>query len=161
MPSNAHHYTATISWERKDAVFTDNRYSRAHRWSFDGGIEVPASSSPLNVRLPFSLAEAVDPEEALVAALSSCHMLSFLYVAAKQGFVVESYRDEAIGVMSKNVEGRLAVTEVTLHPKIVFARDKRPSPAQHESMHHQAHEECYIANSVKTDVRCEAVDVTP
>jgi organic hydroperoxide reductase OsmC/OhrA len=160
MPSDTHRYTAVVSWERKNAVFTDNRYSRAHRWTFDGGIEVAASASPQVVPLPFSLAEAVDPEEALVAALSSCHMLFFLSIAAKQGFVVESYRDEAIGVMGKNASGKMAITEVTLRPRIVFGRDKRPSPAQHESIHHEAHEQCFIANSVTTDVRCEPVDAT-
>ena len=154
------HYTAVITWKRDGAVFTDNRYSRAHRWKFDGGIEVPASSSPHVVRVPFSVAEAVDPEEAMVAALASCHMLSFLYVAAKQGFVVESYRDEATGVMAKNADGKLAITQVTLRPHVMFAGDKRPSSAQHEAMHHEAHAECFIANSVKTDVRCEPVEVT-
>jgi len=97
-------YTAVITWERNGAVFTDNRYSRAHRWNFDGGIELPASASPHVVPLPLSVAEAVDPEEAFVVALASCHMLWFLSIAAKQGFVVESYRDEATGVMAKNAE---------------------------------------------------------
>src|SRR4051794_3275566 len=101
------HYTVTIEWKRDGALFTDNRFSRAHRWTFDGGIEVPASSSPSVVRLPLSVAAAVDPEEAFVASLASCHMLSFLYVAAKQGFVVESYRDESIGELAKNAEGRM------------------------------------------------------
>src|SRR5687768_15174239 len=95
-------YTATIEWSRNGAVFTDNRYRRGHRWLFDGGVEVPASSSPHIVPLPLSVAAAVDPEEALVASLSSCHMLGFLYTAAKRGFVVESYRDEAVGVMAKD-----------------------------------------------------------
>ncbi len=155
------HYTAVITWERGGAVFKDNRYSRAHRWTFDGGIEVPASASPHVVPLPLSLAEAVDPEEAFVASLASCHMLSFLFIAAKQGFVVESYRDEATGVMARNADGKLAMTQVTLHPRLTFAGEKRPSAAQHEAMHHEAHEQCYIASSVKTDVRCEALDVTP
>jgi len=153
-------YTAVITWERNGAVFTDNRYSRAHRWNFDGGIELPASASPHVVPLPLSVAEAVDPEEAFVVALASCHMLWFLSIAAKQGFVVESYRDEATGVMAKNADGKLAMTQVTLRPRLMFAREKRPSAAQHEAMHHEAHEQCFIASSVKTDVRCEAVDVT-
>src|SRR5438067_11668849 len=106
-------YTAVITWERDGAVFTDNRYSRGHRWSFDGGVEIPASASPHVVPLPLSVAEAVDPEEAFIAALSSCHMLWFLWIAADQGFVVESYRDEATGVMGKNGDGKLAVTQVT------------------------------------------------
>ncbi len=153
-------HTAIITWERNGAVFTDNGYSRGHRWNFDGPIEIPASASPHVVPIPLSVAEAVDPEEAFVAALASCHMLSFLFVAAKQGFVVESYRDEATGVMSRNADGRLAMTQVTLRPRLVFAGEKRPSAAQHEAMHHEAHGQCFIANSVKTDVRCVAVDVT-
>ena len=153
-------YTAVITWERNGAVFTDNRFSRGHRWDFDGGVEVPASASPHVVPLPLSVAAAVDPEEAFIAALASCHMLWFLSLAAKQGFLVDSYRDEAIGVMAKNADGKLAMTQVTLRPRLMFAREKRPSVAQHEAMHHGAHEQCFIASSVKTDVRCEAVDVT-
>lgn len=149
----AHEYRATVKWKRADgAVFTDQRYSRGHAWAFDGGITVPASSSPLSVKLPYSVAEAVDPEEALVAALSSCHMLTFLYVAAKQGFVVDSYEDQAVGEMTKNERGRMWVSKVTLNPAIVFAGDKRPTPEQLDHLHHLAHEECYIANSVKCEV---------
>jgi organic hydroperoxide reductase OsmC/OhrA len=154
------HYTAVVTWERNGAAFTDNRYSRAHRWNFDGGIEVAASASPHVVPLPLSVEEAVDPEEAFVAALAACHMLWFLSLAAKQGFVVESYHDEASGVMAKNAEGKLAMTQVTLRPHLVFAGENRPSRAQHEAMHHGAHEQCFIASSVKTDVRCEPVDMT-
>jgi organic hydroperoxide reductase OsmC/OhrA len=153
-------YTAVVTWERAGAVFTDNRYSRGHRWSFDGGIAVPASASPHVVPLPLSVAEAVDPEEAFVAALASCHMLWFLSIAAEQGFVVESYRDAATGVMGKDADGKVAMTRVTLRPGVRFAAGKRPSAAQHEAMHHEAHRQCFIASSVKTDVRCEAVDVT-
>ncbi len=153
-------HTAVISWTRNGAVFTDNRYSRAHRWSFDGGTEVPASASPHAVPLPLSVAEAVDPEEAFVAALASCHMLWFLSLAAKQGFVVESYHDEATGVLAKAADGKLSMTQVTLRPRLVFAGAKRPSPAQHEALHLEAHEQCFIARSVKTDVRCEALDAT-
>jgi len=152
-------YKVLITWRRNGAAFTDKRYSREHAWSFDGGIEIRASASPHVVPLPFSVEEAVDPEEAFVAALASCHMLSFLFVAAKQGFVVESYQDEAIGVLARNPDGKLAMTEVTLYPTLVFA-GKRPSADQHNAMHHEAHEECFIASSVKTDVRCEARDVT-
>jgi organic hydroperoxide reductase OsmC/OhrA len=148
----AHQYHASVKWKRDGTSFTDQRYSRAHTWSFDGGIEVPASSSPLSVRLPFSVAEAVDPEEALVAALSSCHMLTFLYVAAKQGFVVESYTDEAVGEMTRNERGKFWVSKVVLAPNIMFAGDKRPTSEQLDELHHLAHEECYIANSVKSEV---------
>jgi len=147
-----HQYRATVKWVRDGSAFTDQRYSRGHTWRFDGGIEVPASSSPLSVRLPYSVAAAVDPEEAFVAALSSCHMLTFLYVAAKQGFVVDEYADEAVGEMSKNERGRLWVSKVTLAPAITFSGAKRPSPGQLDELHHLAHEECYIANSVKAEV---------
>jgi organic hydroperoxide reductase OsmC/OhrA len=152
---NMSEYFATIEWNRSGAVFTDNKYSRGHRWSFDGGVEVPASSSPHSVRLPFSVENAVDPEEALVAALSSCHMLTFLYLAAKKKFLVESYRDEAVGFMEKNAEGRLAITRVTLRPEIKFGGELIPTADELAQLHHAAHEECYIANSVKTDVRVE------
>jgi organic hydroperoxide reductase OsmC/OhrA len=147
-----HQYRATVTWRRGDAKFTDQRYSRGHEWSFDGGVTVPASSSPLSVRLPYSVAEAVDPEEALVAALASCHMLTFLYVAAKQGFVVDSYADDAVGEMSKNERGKLWVSRIILSPAIVFVGEKRPSAEQLDELHHLAHEECYIANSVKSEV---------
>lgn len=153
-------HSAVISWERKGAAFVDNRYSRAHRWNFDGGIEIPASASPHSVPPPLSIPEAVDPEEAFVAALASCHMLWFLSIAAERGFVVESYRDDATGVLARNVEGKLAVTRVTLHPRVSFAGENRPSAARHEAMHHEAHERCFIASSVRTDVRCDAVDAT-
>ncbi|MFS8144214.1 OsmC family protein [Rhizobium sp. BR 249] len=147
-------YGATIAWERNGETFTDNRYSRAHRWTFDGGVEVRASSSSHVVPLPYSAEDAVDPEEAFVASLSSCHMLWFLSISAKQGFCVDGYTDAAEGVMEKNAEGRLAMTVVTLRPHVVFSGDKRPSLSELEALHHRAHEECFIANSVKTEVRC-------
>jgi organic hydroperoxide reductase OsmC/OhrA len=152
-------YRVLIKWRRNGAAFTDNRYSRGHSWKFDGGLEIRASASPHVVPLPLSVEEAVDPEEAFVAALASCHMLWFLSIAAQQGFVVESYQDEATGVLAKDPDGKLAMTQVTLHPKLVFT-GKRPSADQHDAMHHEAHEECFIASSVKTNVRCEAWDVT-
>jgi len=143
-------HTATISWERRGAKFVDNRYSRAHRWEFDGGAVVPGSASPHNVPPQFADAAAVDPEEAFVAALSSCHMLWFLFIAAKRGHVVESYRDEAIGKMAKGPNGKLAVTEVTLRPHSIFAGTVS-AHAVH-AMHEEAHAECFIANSVKTEL---------
>jgi organic hydroperoxide reductase OsmC/OhrA len=152
-------HTATILWERGGAKFTDVRYSRGHRWLFDGGVDVPASSSPHVVPLPMSVAQAVDPEEAFVASLSSCHMLSFLYVAAKRGFVIDSYRDEAVGDMAKNAEGRTAITVVTLRPAIVYSGERTPTRAEQDAMHHEAHDLCFISNSVKADVRCEPVEV--
>jgi organic hydroperoxide reductase OsmC/OhrA len=153
----AHEYRATVQWSRGDAKFTDQRYSRGHSWAFDGGITVPASSSPLSVRLPYSVAEAVDPEEAFVAAVSSCHMLTFLYVAAKQGFVVDDYADEAVGVMTKNEQGRMWISRVTLAPAIRFSGEKRPTSQQMDELHHLAHEECYIANSVKSEIVVQGV----
>ena len=147
-------YTATITWERNGALFTDNRYSRGHRWSFDGGVDVPASSSPAVVKLPLSVAEAVDPEEAFVASLSSCHMLSFLWVAARQGFVVERYVDEASGILGKNAEGREAMTRVTLRPAVAFSGPP-PTPEEFAQLHEKTHERCFIANSVKTEIVLE------
>lgn len=149
-------YTAQVSWERGDARFIDNRYSRAHRWRFDGGIEVPASSSPQSVPLPLSCAEAVDPEEAFIAALASCHMLFFLSIAAKRGFCVDRYEDEAEGLMSREA-GKLAITRVTLRPRAAFCGERLPGRGELDEMHHAAHEECYIANSVKAEVRCEPI----
>ncbi|MBO0764193.1 MAG: OsmC family protein [Hyphomicrobiaceae bacterium] len=152
----AHEYAATVSWKRgSDEPFIDNKYSRGHSWVFDGGVTVPASSSPLSVRLPFSRADAVDPEEALVAALSSCHMLTFLYLAAKQGFVIDTYDDEPVGIMTKNARGKLFMSRVTLRPRIAFSGPKHPNPAELAQLHHHAHEECYIANSVLTEVTIE------
>jgi organic hydroperoxide reductase OsmC/OhrA len=148
-------HQATILWQRNGAAFTDNRYNRGHVWQFDGGVEVPASSSPHNVRVPMSVEAAVDPEEAFVAALSSCHMLWFLSLAAKRGFVVDQYRDEAFGVMGKNAEGKQAITLVTLRPHVTFSGDRQPTTNELDDLHHQAHEECFIANSVKAEVRCE------
>jgi organic hydroperoxide reductase OsmC/OhrA len=152
----SHEYKATVHWARSgDAAFTDNRYSRAHTWSFDGGIEVPASSAPSSVRLPYSVADAVDPEEALVAAASSCHMLTFLFIAAKAGFVVDNYRDDALGVMTNNERGKLFVSKITLRPAIAFC-GKEPSEDELAALHHRAHEECYIANSIRAEVVVEA-----
>lgn len=149
----AHTYGARVAWRRNGAVFTDNRYSRGHEWSFDGGTTVPASASPLVVREPLSVAAAVDPEEAFVAAASSCHMLWFLSIAAKRGFTVESYTDDASGVMEKNAEGRVAITTITLHPKVEFTTTKLPTADELAKLHHDAHEECYIANSIRSEIR--------
>lgn len=146
-----------VEWNRDGAAFIDNRYSRRHRWLFDGGIEVTASASPHVVPLPLSVAEAVDPEEAFVASLSSCHMLWFLSIAAKRGFVVDRYRDEAAGVMAKDTSGKLAMTCVTLSPEVHFGGDIRPTADEVIAVHHEAHEQCFIARSVKTEVRCEPV----
>jgi organic hydroperoxide reductase OsmC/OhrA len=148
-------YVTTVAWERLDAAFSDNKYSRAHVWHFDGGASVPASSSPHHVPVPYSEAANVDPEEAFVAALASCHMLWFLSIAAKRGFVVDRYTDRAVGMMAKNEAGRLAMTRVTLHPHTVFVAPRLPSDEDIHALHHEAHESCYIANSVKTVVDAE------
>ena len=149
-----------VTWDRQEAVFTDNRYSRAHRWRFDGGIEVPASSSPHVVPLPMSVAAAVDPEEAFVVSLSSCHMLWFLSLAAAKRWVVDSYRDAAVGTLAKNDAGKLVMTVVTLRPEVVFGGERQPSTAEIEALHHRAHEECFLANSVKTKVCCEPPELS-
>jgi organic hydroperoxide reductase OsmC/OhrA len=145
-------FEAQVSWERGAQPFIDNRYSRAHAWQFDGGLRVPASSSPLSVPLPMSDPANVDPEEALVAAVSSCHMLFFLSIAAQRGFVVDSYTDAALGTLDTNSEGRKAMTVITLRPAIVFSGERAPSDEELAAIHHAAHERCYIANSIKADI---------
>lgn len=145
-------YTAKITWKSDSPEeFTRNKYTRGHSWSFDGGVVVPASSSPHAVRLPFSVEKAVDPEEALVAAASSCHMLSFLWVASRKGFTVESYEDDAVGEMTKNDDGKEWVSTITLEPTIVWVGDA-PNSDQLAELHHEAHELCYIANSIKSQI---------
>jgi organic hydroperoxide reductase OsmC/OhrA len=148
-------YTAELVWERGAQDFTGNKYSRRHLLRFDGGTEVPGSSSPSVVPVPMSDPAAVDPEEAFVASLSACHMLWFLAIAAKRGFIVDRYEDSAVGVLERNAERRFAMTTVTLRPRIVFSGTRLPTPEELEQLHHKAHEECYIANSVKTEVRVE------
>jgi organic hydroperoxide reductase OsmC/OhrA len=145
-------FEATIAWERGAQAFADNRYSRAHEWRFDGGLTVPGSSSPHSVPLPMSDPAAVDPEEALVAALSSCHMLFFLSIAAQRGFVVDSYVDRAVGLMDKDADGKMAMTRITLAPAIQFSGEGTPLPSELDAIHHAAHDKCYIANSIKAEV---------
>jgi organic hydroperoxide reductase OsmC/OhrA len=147
-------YTATIEWSRGNAPFVDQKYPRAHRWRFDGGAVVAGSSSPHVVPLPHSDASAVDPEEAFVASLSSCHMLWFLSIAAKRGFVVDAYVDAASGTLARDAQRRMAMTEVVLRPRVRF-HGAVPDAATHEAMHHEAHDACFIANSVRTEVRVE------
>jgi organic hydroperoxide reductase OsmC/OhrA len=147
----AHAYGATVLWRRGDQTFTDRQYSRGHLWRFDEGVEVPASSSPLVVPR-HSVAAAVDPEEAFIASLSSCHMLFFLDFASRAGFRIDSYEDAAVGEMAKNEAGKLYVAKVTLSPRIVFSGDKRPGEADIAALHHTSHEECFIASSVKTEI---------
>lgn len=149
-------YTANVHWTRGDAQFTDNRYSRRHAWHFDGGAEVPGSSSPQSVPVPYSDPEAVDPEEALVAALSSCHMLFFLSIAAKRGHRIDEYADDAEGFLERDADGRMSMTRVVLHPRIAFSGDHPPSSADVRAMHDAAHHACYIANSVKAVIEIES-----
>jgi organic hydroperoxide reductase OsmC/OhrA len=146
-------YTAKISW-KNDApdTFTKNRYTRGHTWSFDGGLEIPASSSPHAVRVPFSVEAAVDPEEAFVAAVSSCHMLEFLWIAAKREFPIDSYEDNAVGEMTTSMDGKQFISKVTLNPEIEWSGETRPTSEEIADMHHAAHEGCYIANSIKSEV---------
>ncbi len=146
-------YNVRIYWEKNfDEGFVDKKYSRSHTWAFDGGIELAASSSPHVVPLPMSNASAVDPEEAFVASLSSCHMLWFLSLAAERHYIVESYEDNAEGILGKDDEGKLAMTRVTLKPKVKFGGKHAPSQDQMDELHHLAHEKCFIANSVKTKI---------
>jgi len=148
-------YCAEVIWQRDGALFTDNRYSRAHQWRFDGGLAIPASSSPHSVPLPLSDAAAIDPEEAYIASLSSCHMLWFLAIAGKRKFCVDRYHDRATGVMEKNAAGKWWVSVVTLKPEVQFCGELLPTRAEIEAMHHSAHAECYIANSVSTHISIE------
>jgi organic hydroperoxide reductase OsmC/OhrA len=149
-------YSATILWKRNGARFTDNRYKRSHSWEFENGGKIAASASPDIVPAPLSDPEAIDPEETFVAALSSCHMLWFLSIAAKRGFIIEKYRDTAEGVMGKDNTGRLAITEVTLYPHVLYKNGAVPSLEENTEMHHEAHQECFLANSVKTKIAIES-----
>jgi organic hydroperoxide reductase OsmC/OhrA len=146
-------HIAIVEWKRAEAKFTDNKYSREHTWIFDG-VEIAASASPHVVPLPYSNPDCVDPEEAFVASLSSCHMLWFLSIAAKRRFVVDDYTDKAVGVMEKNENGRLAITKVYLRPQVTFV-DEIPTREQLETMHHEAHHNCFLANSVKSEIIIE------
>ena len=145
-------HKATIHWTCTSPDFLNGRYSREHTWAFDGGVVVAASPSPSIVPAPWSNAAHVDPEEAFVASVSSCHMLTFLFLASKAGFQVESYRDEATGIMTKNEKGIPWVSRITLDPSISYIGEKKPDAAEIEHLHHLAHEQCYIANSIKTEV---------
>lgn len=150
-------HSVKIIWERGDQNFLDNRYSRKHTIQFDGGLEIPASSSPSNVPVPLSDESAADPEELLIAALSNCHMLWFLAIAAKRGFRVDSYVDDTTGTMAKNAKGKLFLAQATLNPVTYFSGDKIPTQEELEQLHHKAHEECFIANSVLTEITCKPI----
>jgi organic hydroperoxide reductase OsmC/OhrA len=148
-------HPATIRWQRGDADFISGKFSRVHTWTFDGGATIEASAAPSVVPAAYTSTSAVDPEEAFVASVASCHMLTFLYFAYKQGFQVNSYEDEAIGRMTKGANGVPWVSTVKLRPRIVYGGDKKPTADQEQKLHHDAHEKCFIANSVKSDIKIE------
>lgn len=145
-------HQALVRWNRAGPDFLKGKYSREHTWTFDGGLTVPASPSPSVVPAPWSNAAHVDPEEAFVASISSCHLLTFLWLASREGFIADSYEDAAVGVMTKNERGVPWVSRVTLRPRIVWNGDRLPTHADLDRLHHRAHEECFIANSVKTEI---------
>lgn len=150
-------YTATIRWQRGDQDFLGDAYSRGHEWVFDGGLAVPASASPHIVPLPNSVAENVDPEEAFVASLSSCHMLFFLSLAARRGIEIDRYTDEAIGTLAKGDDGTMAMTRIVLRPNAEYGGSSAPERTSIEKLHHRAHALCFIANSVKTEIVTEII----
>jgi organic hydroperoxide reductase OsmC/OhrA len=149
------HYEAEVAWQRGGQAFLDNRYSRRHGIRFDGGADVPGSSSPHVVPVPMSDPAGVDPEEMFVASIASCHMLWFLSLAAKKRFRVDHYHDHALGEMAKNADGKLVVARVRLRPEVAFSGERIPTHADIDALHHAAHEECYIANSVRTEITVE------
>jgi organic hydroperoxide reductase OsmC/OhrA len=148
-------HKATVSWKVSGEEFLRGKFSRAHTWSFDGGLTVPASASPAVVPAPYSDAKAIDPEEAFVASLSSCHMLTFVFLAYRKGFAISAYEDQAVGTLAKNAEGAMWISQVVLHPQITYSGDKRPTAEEEAALHHDAHRQCFISNSVKTEVRVE------
>jgi organic hydroperoxide reductase OsmC/OhrA len=148
-------HLATIRWQRGDADFVGGKFSRVHTWTFDGGAKIEASAAPSVVPAAYTSSGAVDPEEAFVASVASCHMLTFLYFAYKQGFQVDRYDDDAVGVMTKGANGVPWVSDVTLRPKIVYGGEKRPTAEEESRLHHDAHEKCFIANSVKSNIKVE------
>ncbi len=149
-------YFALVKWTRGEGeIFTDNRYSRRHHWEFDGGVHVPASAAPSIVPLPYSVEDRVDPEEAFVASLSSCHMLFFLSIAARKNLLVESYTDHAFGTLGINQAGKIAIIKAVLRPKVVFSEGIIPTYDQIKCIHDNSHQQCFIANSVTTEVFIE------
>ena len=141
-------HKVSLKWKRGDTEFSYQKYPRDHVWSFDGGHTMTATAAPAYLGNPAN----VDPEEAFVASLSSCHMLTFLAIVCRQKFVLDTYEDEAVGYMEKNAEGKMAITRVELRPKIAWVGDRQPSAEELDKMHHAAHDNCFIANSVKTEV---------
>lgn len=160
-PSPVSDHRALIHWEHSGGPFAKRQYSRAHRWTFDGGVTVPASASPANVPVPYADPTAVDPEEAYVASIASCHMLTFLWLAAIDGFEVLRYEDDAVGHMTPNERGVPWVSTVDLSPRIVYLEGRAPDATREADLHHRAHEGCYVANSVRTDIRVRGVTPAP
>lgn len=148
-------HRAVIEWTNRGPDFLKGKYSREHTWTFDGGVIVPASPAPSVVPAPWSNPAHVDPEEALVASIASCHMLTFLWLASKEGFACSSYRDDALGAMTKNERGVWWVSNVTLRPQIIWNGERTPAADDLQRLHHRAHEECFIANSVRTEITVE------
>jgi organic hydroperoxide reductase OsmC/OhrA len=148
-------HTATVRWERGEQPFTDGKYARAHLISFDGGVSIEGSSAPETIRPPLSKIEAADPEELTVAALASCHMMFFLAFAKKAGFRIDSYEDSPEGVLGRGEDGKEWLTVITLKPKVMFSGDVTPDAADIQMLHHQAHEACYIGNSLRSEIRVE------
>ena len=148
------HHTAKLHWKINEGDFATNRYSRAHTWTFDGGLNVPASPSPSVVPAPWSDESAIDPEEAFVASVSSCHLLWFLHLARVKGYLIESYEDDAIGTLAKNDDGKPAITKVELRPLITSTGEKQPDRDALDALHHAAHDACFIANSVRSEIVC-------
>ena len=149
--------TATVAWRRDEQTFTDNRYSRRHSWTFDGGAEVTGSSSPDVVPVPLSDPAAVDPEEALLASASSCHMLWFLSIAARRGYLVDDYCDRPLAELARDDGGKTGISIVTLRPEVTFSGSPQPSDSEIEAMHRDAHDHCFIANSLKSEIICNPV----
>jgi organic hydroperoxide reductase OsmC/OhrA len=145
-------HKATVKWTFAGQDFLKGRFSREHTWTFDGGLTVAASASPSIVPAPFSNAANIDPEEAFVASLSSCHLLTFVFLASRKGFAISAYEDEAVGTMTKNEHGKMWISSVVLAPRITWSGDKRPTPEEEQALHDAAHHECFISNSVNTEI---------
>jgi organic hydroperoxide reductase OsmC/OhrA len=148
-------HLASLTWIRTGDGFAQSQYARNHTWTFDGGLTIPATAAPSVIPPPWTDPSAVDPEEAFVAALASCHMLTFLHVACKGGFIVDRYEDNAVGQMKKNEKGVPWVHKVILHPRVTYGGEKSPTPEESDALHHKAHEYCFIANSVKSEIVVE------
>jgi organic hydroperoxide reductase OsmC/OhrA len=149
-------HIAIIRWAHPTSDFCTGKYSREHTWTFDGGATLPASPSPHVVPAPWSNPANIDPEEAFVASISSCHMLTYLWLASRAGFALSSYEDHAVGTMTKNEAGIPWVSRIKLRVRIAYDGARHPTPEEEQALHHKAHEQCFIANSVKTEIVVES-----